>query len=141
MFCFPVTFFFKCCNHFLRDHIGVFLTEFSKLLGTPMNFIRVAIDLNPVVATVSCCQQLVHVLLSIPFRVSAVAASLLDAPLIIRLAAKLFCAFHLLLDPSTGLIIRLGLLFHRCRAVIVDPFPAPFMEYILGVSACFALLQ
>ena len=69
------TFFFKKFNHFLSLNFVVVLAELSTHPGTPLNFIRIAMDLNPVVAIVSYRQHLVQVLLVKRIRVSAVAAS------------------------------------------------------------------
>jgi len=49
------------------------------------------------------------------------------------------CAFHLFLDPGSGLVPRLGLLCHRKHAELVDPFDAEVMEHIIGVSTGLAM--
>ena len=51
------------------------------------------------------------------------------------------CAFHLFLDPGSGLVPRLGLLCHRKHAELVDPADAEVMEHIIGVSTGLAMLQ
>jgi len=80
---------------------------------------------------------------AIHVRDRAVCLSSLPAPfrVIILFAVLAVCAFHLFLDPGSGLVPRLGLLCHRKHAELVDPVDAEVMEHIIGVSTGLAMLQ